>query len=422
MEHMLLLIFGSWLLLFVALSVAIVWIATSQLLLCILIGTFIVIPLGYFTKVQYNQLNGFYKGMLGHLDAIISDDYRCSARRRFGVGMGSDISDKLSNISGMLHLANTRYDQTKLMVYDLLDVLDVPMLLLNEKSQLIRANNAFSGFSQAAWQLQIKGQVNRFGLQKDAGIWKFVDHDRNHRWRIQHSVLDHDGIAHELLVFIDQQSTIRKTRQEAWQKLIRVLKHEIGNSLTPIQALSMSIAEHEPLSPKGKEILRIIHDRAVGLQSFIDAYVESSKTPEPKFEYIHSRDIYNRIRPLFVEQPIEFYGEDEMLFVDPHLLEQILINLLKNAFEASKPGQPVVLNCITKANQVYIEVIDNGCGIQNLDNIQTPFYSTKENGQGLGLELCRVLVESQGGELNLKNRKNQSGAVARINFPLPSCT
>ncbi|WP_125561127.1 sensor histidine kinase [Pseudoalteromonas rubra] len=418
LERIVLMILGCWGTLLTLACVTIVWLTTSQAVLSVAMALPFSILFGYLAMAQYNRLLGFYIGINGHLDALINGDHRRRVRQRFQNGVGLDIQDKLAELSKEIHLAHTRYDQSKLIIYDLLEELDLPMLILNDKSQLIRANGAFSNFSGYAWQLQKKKLADRFGLHQVEGVWEFVDADINRRWQIRHSKLYHDGTALELLIFIDQQSTIRKTQAEAWQKLIRVIKHEVGNSLTPIQSLSLSLIDNEALTPEGEKILHIIHNRAVGLLSFINAYVHCSKRPEPNYQITSIESIYQRVKLLFPEGKLELHCDPIEFVSDPDLLEQTLINLIKNAFEASEPGQSVVLNCFTKSNQVFIEVIDRGCGIQNLDNIQTPFYSTKENGQGLGLELCRSLVESQQGELHVKNRKNEKGAIARIVLPL----
>ncbi|OHU96927.1 sensor histidine kinase [Pseudoalteromonas byunsanensis] len=418
LERIVFVVLGCWVGLLSLACMIIFWLLTSQLVLSILMMLPFTMLFSYVAMVQYSRLLGFYIGINGHLDAIINGDHRRRVRRRFEHGLGFDIQDKLINLSKEIHLAHTRYDQSKLIIYDLLEELDLPMLILNEKSQLIRANGAFSNFTGYAWQLQQKKLADRFGLHRVGETWEFTDFDINKRWLIRHSKLYHDGKAHELLIFIDQHSTIRKTQTEAWQKLIRVIKHEIGNSLTPIQSLSLSLSENEPLTPGGQKILSIIHKRAVGLQSFINAYVQCSKRPEPNYRLTSIKNVYQRIKVLFPEGKLVLDGDLIEFVSDPALLEQTLINLIKNAFEASEAEQLVVLRCFTKSNQVFIEVADRGCGIQNLENIQTPFYSTKENGQGLGLELCRSLIESQQGELHIKNRKNEKGAIARITLPL----
>ncbi len=227
---------------------------------------------------------------------------------------------------------------------------------------------------------------------------------------------------------------------EAWQKLIRVLTHEIMNSIAPISSLSETLHDllgnkgesREGLSSKTYENMRLgletIKVRSQGLLNFTEAYRNLTRLPNPKFQSVQMRDLCDRLTLLFrsvleskqIDWQVDLPAYPILFLADPELLDQVLINLIKNAIEALENQDQLQPKIILKANQlpegkVLIEVIDNGMGIPEdiQDRIFVPFYTTKEDGSGIGLSLCRQIMLLHKGSISLHSREG-AGSVFRL--------
>jgi len=223
---------------------------------------------------------------------------------------------------------------------------------------------------------------------------------------------------------------LRSEERKAWQSLVRVISHEINNSLTPIASISQTlcrlIGRHGGIENANDIIegLTIITERANSLRKFVESYKQLAKLPEPKKQMISVVKLLEKTRILFKNQRILIESKDDIdLFIDPVQFEQVLINLFKNAFEAmskAKSDGVVRIKWSTAGPFFRLVICDEGSGISNPDNLFVPFYSTKKNGSGIGLVLCRQIVEAHNGRLSIANQENSSGCCATIEIPLGS--
>jgi signal transduction histidine kinase len=211
----------------------------------------------------------------------------------------------------------------------------------------------------------------------------------------------------------------------SWQRLIRVISHEINNSLTPIISLSQTLAAILE-KPRGaadesdvREGLAVIAERAQGLQSFISAYARLARLPQANKVLFPATDLANRLKPIFTGKPLQIVPFPQVnVFGDPVHLEHALINLIKNALEANPPtAPPVSLSCQVVDERIEFQIADNGPGIGNPDNLFVPFYTTKPEGAGIGLILCRQITAEHRGHVSLENRTDGPGAIARLLLP-----
>jgi nitrogen fixation/metabolism regulation signal transduction histidine kinase len=213
---------------------------------------------------------------------------------------------------------------------------------------------------------------------------------------------------------------LNEKEMEAWRNLIRVLTHEIKNSLTPIASLAASVEEavapEASEVPQVREALQIIQKRSEGLLEFVDAYRDLTHVPEPDCEHLKVADLFTRVEQLVAPQlegrSIRFRTavrpETMTLTADPRLIEQVLINLLLNAFQATEDQAEAAIALearIDAQNRPVIEITDNGPGIvgESLDKIFVPFYSTRKDGSGIGLSLSRQMMRMHRGDLTVRS-------------------
>lgn len=246
------------------------------------------------------------------------------------------------------------------------------------------------------------------------------------RWQIRERRYRHQGRESRIVFIADLKQVLADEETAAWQRLIRVISHEVNNSLTPITSLCQTLAGILEM-PGGahdadvREGLNAIAERARGLQDFISAYARLARLPEPDKTLFPAADLAGNLRRIFDAQALEILPfPDVMIYGDPVHLEQALINLIKNGLEANPRGAPAVrLSCESHDDRCEFHVRDHGPGVGNPDNLFVPFYTTKAQGAGIGLVLCRQIAARHHGQVSLENRVDGSGAIAKLILPLP---
>jgi nitrogen fixation/metabolism regulation signal transduction histidine kinase len=242
-------------------------------------------------------------------------------------------------------------------------------------------------------------------------------------WGIRRGEFRERGAPHSLLVIADLTRPLREEELIAWQRLVRVLGHEINNSLTPVKSISESLSKlvmTNPLPEDWREDttrgLEIISSRADALNRFTGAYARLARHPAPVMQAVRVRDWIARTVALETRMKTDVQaGEDVVIPGDPDQLDQLLINLLRNAVDATL-GEVAVEWKVSAVN-LTVSVIDEGLGIANSANLFVPFFTTKPNGSGIGLVLSRQIAEAHGGSLTLTNRTDRQGAIARLTLP-----
>jgi two-component system nitrogen regulation sensor histidine kinase NtrY len=247
------------------------------------------------------------------------------------------------------------------------------------------------------------------------------------RWGMRRSVVRERGLPLELLVLSDLTQPLREEELQAWQRLVRVLGHELNNSLTPIKSIAGSLSSllsrerlPEDWQDDAHRGLAVIMSRSEALSRFIGAYARLAKLPRPQLQPLEVRDWIGRVVGLETRLKVAVSaGPNVTINVDPDQLEQVLINLLRNAADASlETGGGVQVGW--RQNGAYFElwVQDEGPGLPNTANLFVPFFTTKPGGSGIGLVLSRQIAEAHGGSLALENRQSGPGCQARLRLPL----
>jgi nitrogen fixation/metabolism regulation signal transduction histidine kinase len=264
------------------------------------------------------------------------------------------------------------------------------------------------------------------------------------RWLVRRSSFRQQGVPHTLVILSDVSRALREEERHAWQRLIRVLGHELNNSLAPIKSIAGSL--NARLSATGLETeeqqdfergLAIIEARAASLNRFLQAYRQLAQMPPPVLQKFSLPPLMTRIAGLETRVEVKTIpGPDVTVMADPDQLEQMLINLLRNAAEAvlepspaaeksngskdaeaGESGQQVVFSWKLTERDVILTIEDSGPGLMNPSNTFVPFYTTKPGGSGIGLVLSRQIAEGHGGSLELSNRNHERGCIVKVRLP-----
>jgi nitrogen fixation/metabolism regulation signal transduction histidine kinase len=254
------------------------------------------------------------------------------------------------------------------------------------------------------------------------------------RWEIRRSSFRQGGRPHELLVLSDLSQPLREEERQAFQRLIRVIGHEMNNSLAPIKSIAGSLAtilEREPPPSDWREDMQrglaVIASRSESLSRFMSAYARLARLPPPKLAPLDVSALIDRVATLEKGHNIRIGGGPKVTIQgDSDQLEQLLINLIRNAVDAVRetgggvavgwhrlPGSPPAI-------ELWVE--DEGPGLSNTGNLFVPFFTTKPGGSGIGLVLSRQIAEAHGGSLMLENRDDRTGCRASLRLPIQALT
>jgi nitrogen fixation/metabolism regulation signal transduction histidine kinase len=309
---------------------------------------------------------------------------------------------------------------------------DVAIFTFDQDQRLRLVNRAGERFlSQPAARLlgRTAGELG-LALVLDGEVPRTVEltfGGRPGRWEIRRSAFRQDGRPHQLVVLSDLSRALREEERQAWQRLIRVLGHEINNSLAPIRSIAKSLEEaFERTGDKGpsdedlRRGLAVIAARSESLSRFMAAYSRLARLPRPKLAPVELSALARRVMGLETRMPVRLLSPSALsVTADADQLEQLLINLVSNAVDAAlETGGGVSISWERMGDAVELRVEDEGPGVPETANLFVPFYTTKPEGSGIGLVLSRQIAEAHGGMLTLENRPQGHGCVARLTLPV----
>ena len=251
------------------------------------------------------------------------------------------------------------------------------------------------------------------------------------RWEVRRTTFRQEGRPHQLLVLADVSRPLRDEERQAWQRLIRVIGHEINNSLAPIKSIAGSLesmlASHSSRAewqPDAMDDMRhglaVIASRSDSLSRFTTAYARLAKLPAPRLEPVPVAGLVERAIGLETRLPVSVeQGPRVTVRADADQIEQVLINLVRNAADAAlETGGRVSVGWRADGRVLALWIDDEGAGLPNASNLFVPFFTTKPNGSGIGLLLSRQIAEAHGGTLTLENRSDARGCRAHLRLPL----
>jgi PAS domain S-box-containing protein len=243
------------------------------------------------------------------------------------------------------------------------------------------------------------------------------------KWEVRRRPFRQGGLPLDMVVLADISRVLRAEERQVWQRLVRVLSHEINNSLAPINSLAgtlTSLLDREPRPPDWEEDLHkgldVIRARSDALNRFMASYARLAKLPPPTLAPLDVGEWVRRVVLLEGRRPVRLIeGPEVSIRADGDQLDQVLINLIKNATEAAQAtGGGAEVTWQVSDDALEVEVRDEGPGLPTTANLFVPFFTTKPNGSGIGLVLCRQVAEAHGGGITLHNRTDRRGCVARL--------
>ncbi|HEX2208812.1 MAG TPA: ATP-binding protein [Longimicrobium sp.] len=246
------------------------------------------------------------------------------------------------------------------------------------------------------------------------------------RWEVRRSAFRQVGAPHELLVLTDLSQALREEERQAWQRLVRVLSHEINNSLAPIHSIAGSLLDllrADPPPADADEDLRqglaVIASRSAALTRFMSSYARLARLPRPTLAPVDVGAWVRRVARLETRVSVAVReGPGCTIEADGDQLDQLLINLVRNGADAAlETGGGVSVGWARRTGEVLLWVEDDGPGVETTENLFVPFFTTKPEGTGIGLALSRQIVEAHGGTITLDNRRDARGARVEVALP-----
>ncbi|ESP94203.1 sensor histidine kinase [Pseudoalteromonas luteoviolacea] len=366
----------------------------------------------------YQRIFRCLEGVAVQLDGLANEEFTVWHLAKYKKGRVAQIKVDLKTIAERMKNKRQEYLQNETFIFDFINELDLPIVVLDHHYHVYHHNRAAEAFYNGK---NITGfSTAQLELEQVQGRWQTLK--QNQRFKVVEHSLYRGQRKYQLMVYVSIEQSLRRNEQQAWQKLVRVLNHEVRNSLTPIYSMAQSLKELPNQSNEALKdtMLNVIEKRSEHLLSFVANYSKLSQLPVPQKSYITASGLLLRLQALFPTVSVKLLtGQNLSLFCDVEQLEQALLNLVKNAQQANEVigSQRVELTLSLQNEGCQIDVLDNGEGVSNTDNLFTPFYSTKEQGNGIGLVLSREIIRAQGGELTLNSRTDADGAVARIELP-----
>jgi nitrogen fixation/metabolism regulation signal transduction histidine kinase len=379
------------------------------------------------------------------VSALREEDY--SFRARFAVTNDAlgELSMEVNTLADVLALRRTGSVEAGALLQRVIQEVDIPIFAFDAGNRLHLVNTAAGKLLQQPSAQLLGKTASELGLQDSLSCENETlispPFANGARWLARRSLFRQQGVPHFLVVLSDVSRALREEERQAWQRLIRVIGHELNNSLAPIKSIAGSLntrLSQMNLTPDQQEDfergLGIIESRADSLNRFLQAYRQLAQMPAPVLQSCSLPTLVRHAAALETRVGVTVIpGPDVKVMADPDQIQQMLINLFRNAAEATlaqpahKDNSEQSANAVQEPNiscswelsgkEVIFTIEDNGPGLLNPANTFVPFYTTKQQGSGIGLVLSRQIAEAHGGSVELTNRGRQQGCAVKVRLP-----
>jgi two-component system, NtrC family, nitrogen regulation sensor histidine kinase NtrY len=377
------------------------------------------------------------------IGSLRDEDYSFRARNAAPEDALGELSLEVNALADMLSDQKVRAIEATALLQRVVDEIDAPLFAFDLGRKLRLVNPAGERLMHDVKPRLLGRSAAELGLEPcltgdNESLVELHLRESHARWLLRRSSFRQHGIPHTLLVLSDVSRALREEERRAWQRLIRVLGHELSNSLAPIKSIAGSLSSRVSSTPMDDEVrsdlqrgLEIIEARSASLHRFLEAYRRLAQMPAPVLREITLGPLISRAARLETRVKVCVQpGPDVAFQADPDQLEQMLINLLRNAADAvleTRTGENpkicaadsngVLVRWDARPEDVVLTIEDEGHGLLNPANVFTPFYTTKPTGSGVGLVLSRQIAEAHGGSIEIGNRPGGTGCSVKVVLP-----
>src|ERR1700693_6144003 len=385
------------------------------------------------------------------IGALREEDYSFRARNAVSEDALGELSLEVNALADMLSDEKIRAIEAPALLQRVVDEIDAPLFAFDPDSILSLVNPAGAHLLRQSKARILGRSATELNLQQclaadNESLVELDLKDTQARWRLRRSLFRQNGVPHTLIVLSDVSRALRDEERRAWQRLIRVLGHELSNSLSPLKSIAgihnsrvTSTAMDADVRHDLQHGLEIIEARSASLHRFLEAYRRLGQMPGPGLRDVGISKLVARVASLETRIKVCVRPGPDLVFIaDPDQLEQMLINLVRNAADAvlelstttvqpkypkaapspnSDRDRKVSVHWDTTDAELNLLVEDDGPGLLNPANVFTPFYTTKPSGSGVGLVLSRQIAEAHGGSIEISHRNQGRGCVVRVVLP-----